>query len=208
MSEYQILIVDDHPVVREGLRVILSQLQGVKCTLCESVEKLTNMLNRNIRHDLYILDLEFPKSDIFPFLDRISPPFPASKILPYSIHEAPWMLSHIDPSKIHGFVSKSDSMDILLGAVNKLRDGIEAFSEAYIMAKKKRKPSAASADKVELTEREKQVLYYLSKGYTTQEIADKLHVSYFTAKAHRNHLAKKLNAKNAIEIIIKGKKYL
>ena len=60
MSEYQILIVDDHPVVREGLRVILSQLQGVKCTLCESVEKLTNMLNRNIRHDLYILDLEFP----------------------------------------------------------------------------------------------------------------------------------------------------
>ena len=76
------------------------------------------------------------------------------------------------------------------------------------MAKKKRKPSAASADKVELTEREKQVLYYLSKGYTPQEIADKLHVSYFTAKAHRNHLAKKLNAKNAIEIIIKGKKYL
>ncbi len=76
------------------------------------------------------------------------------------------------------------------------------------MAKKKRKSSAASADKVELTEREKQVLYYLSKGYTTQEIADKLHVSYFTDKAHRNHLAKKLNAKNAIEIIIKGKKYL
>ena len=188
MSEYQILIVDDHPVVREGLRVILSQLQGVKCTLCESVEKLTHMLNRNICHDLYILDLEFPKSDIFPLLDRISQQFP--------------------DSKIHGFVSKSDSMDILLGAVNKLRDGIEAFSEAYIMAKKKRKPSAASADKVELTEREKQVLYYLSKGYTTQEIADKLHVSYFTAKAHRNHLAKKLNAKNAIEIIIKGKKYL
>ena len=208
MSEYQILIVDDHPVVREGLRVILSQLQGVKCTLCESVEKLTNMLNRNIRHDLYILDLEFPKSDIFPFLDRISQQFPDSKILIYSMHEDPWMLSHIDPSKIHGYVSKSDSMDILLGAVNKLRDGIEAFSEAYIMAKKKRKPSAASADKVELTEREKQVLYYLSKGYTTQEIADKLHVSYFTAKAHRNHLAKKLNAKNAIEIIIKGKKYL
>lgn len=208
MSEYQILIVDDYPAVREGLRVILSRLNGVKCTLCETVEKLTDMLNHGIRHDLYILDLEFPKSDIFPILDRISQQFPDSKVLIYSMHEDPWMLSHIDPCKIHGFVSKSDSMDILLGAVSKLRNGFEAFSEAYLKAKKRRNSTPASADKVELTEREKQVLYYLSKGYTTQEIAEKLHISYFTAKTHRNHLAKKLNAKNAIEIIIRGKKYL
>lgn len=209
MSEYNILILDDHPAVREGLRVILSRLDGVKCTLCETVEQLTNMLSHNISHDLYVLDIEFPKSDVFPILELINKHFPESKILIYSMHEDSWILSHIDLYKIHGYVSKNESADTLLGAVSKIRNGSEAFSETYLKARSKdNKECAAANDDVVITDREKQVLYYLSKGCTTQEIAEKLHISYYTAKTHRNHLAKKLKAKNAIGIILKGKKYM
>lgn len=118
-----ILIVDDHPIVREGLAVVLSRFMGeeVECIQCDSVEKLTSMLNHDIRHDLYILDLEFPKSDIFPVLGRICRQFPDSKILIYSMHDDSWILSHIDPSMIDGFVSKGESMDILLEAEDKRR---------------------------------------------------------------------------------------
>ena len=203
-----ILIVDDHPIVREGLAVVLSRFMGeeVECIQCDSVERLTSMLNHDIRHDLYILDLEFPKSDIFPVLGRICRQFPDSKILIYSMHDDAWILSHIDPSMIDGFVSKGESMDILLEAIKKISEGGEAFSEAFLEARGT--CNSSPDDDVVITEREKQVLFYLSKGYTTQEIAEKLHISYFTAKTHRNNLAKKLHAKNAIEIVMKGKKYL
>ena len=203
-----ILIVDDHPIVREGLAVVLSRFMGeeVECIQCDSVERLTSMLNHDIRHDLYILDLEFPKSDIFPVLGRICRQFPDSKILIYSMHDDSWILSHIDPSMIDGFVSKGESMDILLEAIKKISEGGEAFSEAFLEARGT--CISSPDDDVVITEREKQVLFYLSKGYTTQEIAEKLHISYFTAKTHRSHLAKKLHAKNAIEIVMKGKKYL
>ncbi|MGM9779645.1 MAG: response regulator [Prevotella sp.] len=207
MSEYNILIVDDHPIVREGLKVILSRIDGVNCTSCDSVEQLVNMLSRNICHDLYILDLEFPKADVFPIIGKINEQYPNARILVYSMHEDPWMLSLIDTYKIHGYVSKNDSMDTLLGAVIRIRDGGEAFSDAYLKARNT-VGDMSVAENVVITEREKHVLYYLSKGYTTQEIAEKLHISYFTAKTHRNNLAKKLHAKNAIEIVIKGKKYL
>ena len=203
-----ILIVDDHPIVREGLAVVLSRFMGeeVECIQCDSVERLTSMLNHDIRHDLYILDLEFPKSDIFPVLGRICRQLPDSKILIYSMHDDAWILSHIDPSMIDGFVSKGESMDILLEAIKKISEGGEAFSEAFLEARGT--CISSPDDDVVITEREKQVLFYLSKGYTTQEIAEKLHISYFTAKTHRNNLAKKLHAKNAIEIVMKGKKYL
>ena len=203
-----ILIVDDHPIVREGLAVVLSRFMGeeVECIQCDSVERLTSMLNHDIYYDLYILDLEFPKSDIFPVLGRICRQFPDSKILIYSMHDDSWILSHIDPSMIDGFVSKGESMDILLEAIKKISEGGEAFSEAFLEARGT--CISSPDDDVVITEREKQVLFYLSKGYTTQEIAEKLHISYFTAKTHRNNLAKKLHAKNAIEIVMKGKKYL
>lgn len=203
-----ILIVDDHPIVREGLAVVLSRFMGeeVECIQCDSVERLTSMLNHDIRHDLYILDLEFPKSDIFPVLGRICRQFPDSKILIYSMHDDAWILSHIDPSMIDGFVSKGESMDILLEAIKKISEGGEAFSEAFLEARGT--CISSPDDDAVITERERQVLYYLSKGYSTNEIAEKLHISYFTAKTHRSHLAKKLHAKNAIEIVMKGKKYL
>lgn len=203
-----ILIVDDHPIVREGLAVVLSRFMGeeVECIQCDSVERLTSMLNHDIRHDLYILDLEFPKSDIFPVLGRICRQFPDSKILIYSMHNDAWILSHIDPSMIDGFVSKGESMDILLEAIKKISEGGEAFSEAFLEARGT--CISSPDDDAVITERERQVLYYLSKGYSTNEIAEKLHISYFTAKTHRSHLAKKLHAKNAIEIVMKGKKYL
>ena len=83
----------------------------------------------------------------------------------------------------------------------------ESFCQTYQNARKQVEESPSNEIPF-LTDREKQVMYYLSKGYTTQEIADKLHISYYTAKTHRNHLVKKLHAKNAIDIVMKGKKYL
>ena len=209
MPEYKILILDDHPAVREGLKVILSSLGGVKCTLCETVEQLANMLSHNIHHDLYVLDIEFPKSDIFPILELINKQVSNSKLLIYSMHDDSYMLSHLDLYKIHGYVSKNESTETLLEAVTKIRNGSEAFSEAFLNVRSKsKKGSSAIKDDIVITDREKQVLYYLSNGCTTQEIAEKLHISYFTAKSHRNHLAKKLKAKNTIEILLKSKKYM
>lgn len=207
IMSFNILIVDDHPIVREGLKVILSRLEGVTCDVCESVEQLTNIISRNICHDLYIIDLEFPKSDVFPVLGIINQKNPKAKIMIYTMHEEPWVLSRINTYNIHGYVSKSDSMETLCAAVDIIRNGGESFTDTFLKVRNSGYVSHDTEDVI-ITEREKQVLYYLSQGYSTHEIAEKLHISYLTAKTHRNHIAKKLHAKNAIEIVMRGKKYL
>ena len=67
-TDFDILILDDHPAVRAGLRVILSRLEGVVCTVCESVEELTNMLCQHVCQDQYVIELQFPQPDILTLL--------------------------------------------------------------------------------------------------------------------------------------------
>ncbi|MGM9733330.1 MAG: LuxR C-terminal-related transcriptional regulator [Prevotella sp.] len=207
MKNYKIIIVDDHPIVREGIKSVLSQLQGVTCLECNSPKQLQSLLDAKIHLDLCILDMEYPDSDavaIFDLVSRISSCVP---VLIYSIHEEPWILSKLSQNNICGYVPKSSPLDNLVRAVLTIRDGGKWYAEVMQTAANSKHSSSSDAEEL-LTDREKQVLYYMSKGYGTSEIAQMLHISVLTAKKHRGNLAKKLNARNSIEIVMKGKIYL
>lgn len=207
MPFYDIIIVDDHPIVREGVKNVLSGMEGVRCSDCSRVEQLLNLLIHNNHFDLCILDLEFPEADILPSLNTIREISSHSRILIYSIHNEPWVLAKLRDFDIHGFISKASAIEDLLQTVRTIRAGGKWFSDSYMSALDGFSRSADIENDL-LTDREKEVLYYLSKGFTTSEIADKLHISYLTAKKHRSNLAKKLDAHNAVDIVRKGQKYI
>ena len=207
MNNFKIIIVDDHPIVREGIKAVLSQMKGVSCLECNSPRQLHSLLDAQIHPDLCILDMEYPDSDalaIFDLVSRISSTVP---VLIYSIHEEPWILSKLSQNNICGYVPKSSSLDNLVKAVTTIRNGGTWYAKVMQSAVNTKRTSSQDLEEF-LTEREKQVLYYMSKGYGTGEIAKMLNISVLTAKKHRSNLAKKLNAHNAIDIVMKGKIYL
>ena len=204
---FKIVIVDDHPIVREGIKSVLSQIMGVTCLECNSPRQLQGLMDADIPLDLCILDMEYPDSDamvIFDLISRISSSVP---VLIYSIHEEPWILSKLSQNNICGYVPKSSSLDNLVKAVVAIREGGTWYAKVMQSAVKSKHATSSGAEDF-LTEREKQVLYYMSKGYGTGEIASMLNISVLTAKKHRSNLAKKLNAHNSIDIVMKGKVYL
>ena len=207
MEYYDIMVVDDHPIVREGLISILSRQPGLRCSGSESVEQLLRSIALGNHYQLFILDVEFPMADIYTVVEKIKAMSPDSSILIYTVHEEPWILARLVELPVDGFVSKSSSIDELINAVLAIRAGKTAFNDNFLNAKGISQRNDDDGGVV-LTDREKQVLAYITQGLKTSEIAAKLHISYYTVKTHRSHLLKKLHAKNVVEIVTKGKKYL
>lgn len=210
MNPYRILIVDDHPVVREGIKVVLSQWKDIQCEGCCSIEKLMKLLacgNKNA-YDLYIVDLEFPQCDAMATLEEIRKNSPQGRILIYTIHEEPWIISKLDEENIDGFLCKNSSVEELQQAIESIREGKTYFSDSFLKIKKGRGRNAGDNHGEFLSKREKQVLTYLSKGYSTREIAEMMNLSPFTIKTYRTRLTRKLHAKNTVDIVRKGTEFL
>ena len=120
---FKIIIVDDHPIVREGIKSVLSQLMGVTCLECNSPRQLEGVIDVDIPLDLCILDMEYPDSDaiaIFDLISRISSSVP---VLIYSIHEEPWILSKLSQNNICVYVPISSSLDNLVMVVVVIHEG-------------------------------------------------------------------------------------
>lgn len=91
MEYYDIMVVDDHPIVREGLISILSRQPGLRSTGIESVEQLLKSIALGNNYQLFILDVEFPMADIYTVVEKIKAMSPDSSILIYTVHEEPWI---------------------------------------------------------------------------------------------------------------------
>ena len=103
---YRILVIDDHPIVAEGIIALASQLEGVTCkgaTCAKDVEQLT----LKERFDLCIIDLELPDMNGFQLISHLHSQIPKCGILIYTMHEEPWIIAKLSTLNINGAVSKN-----------------------------------------------------------------------------------------------------
>ena len=101
---YRILVIDDHPIVAEGIIALASQLEGVTCkgaTCAKDVEQLT----LKERFDLCIIDLELPDMNGFQLISHLHSQIPECGILIYTMHEEPWIIAKLSTLNINGAVS-------------------------------------------------------------------------------------------------------
>ena len=184
---YRILVIDDHPIVAEGIIALASQLEGVTgkgATCAKDVEQLT----LKERFDLCIIDLELPDMNGFQLISHLHSQIPKCGILIYTMHEEPWIIAKLSTLNINGAVSKNASTSELRDAISTLKNGTTL-------------PYALP----ELSRREKEVLAYLSQGLSTSEISQLLFLSINTIQTYRKRLMEKLEAKNVAELVYKGK---
>lgn len=202
---YRILVIDDHPIVAEGIIALASQLEGVTCkgaTCAKDVEQLT----LKERFDLCIIDLElnYPDMNGFQLISHLHSQIPECGILIYTMHEEPWIIAKLSTLNINGAVSKNASTSELRDAISTLKNGTRYFSNVFSELDKEKQNTLPHA-LPELSRREKEVLAYLSQGLSTSEISQLLFLSINTIQTYRKRLMEKLEAKNVAELVYKGK---
>jgi two-component system invasion response regulator UvrY len=196
----QVLLVDDHSVVRAGCRQLLEGWGGFAVeeagTAKEAVEKLGRW-----HPGLVILDLNLPDGNGLELIPRLRALSPASHILVFTMHEDAGHAARALEAGAEGYVTKSDAPEIIVEAASRVAQGEVYLSQRVAQALALAKMARPKDPLASLTLREKQVLRALGQGKTLAEIAAALGVSYKTAANSCSQIKNKLGAASTAELI-------
>ncbi len=199
----RILIVDDHPVMLEGLRDLLSrEVDLVVCGEAQSALATFEAIER-LTPDLVILDLMLGSDDDLQVVGRLHARWPQLRILVLSMQDEALFAERIISMGARGYVMKMEAAASVLAAVRKILAGEYYLSPALGNRIFSRRPGARHAARVvrALTARERQVLLQIATGKTTQEISRHLGINAKTVDSHRRSMRDKLGLASASELI-------
>lgn len=195
----KILLVDDHPIVLEGIKALLCKaLNGVSVVAAADVAKAkAYILAGGV--DMLITDLDLNNDSGMALIDYLTDKLPQAKVIVYTMHEEPWTVQAIADCLHDAVVMKSDSAAELVAAVNAVAAGKGYYSRSFCAALGKLHKSSDT-----LSNRERQVLDTIVGGLSADEAARRLGVSASTIEFHRCRIMRKLNAANAAEVVRKA----
>jgi DNA-binding NarL/FixJ family response regulator len=194
-------IVDDHPMVIEGLKTLLKPEAAVYAAISFSKgQEFISFLNQNEVH-LVLLDISLPDANGIELCKEIKKISPKTIVLGLSNQAERSMMLQMLQNGASGYLLKNVSPDELLTCIQEALDGRVTFSKEAkeIMAR----PSKAELSEVaSITKREKQILQLLAQGKTTAAIAAELFLSPLTVDTHRKNLLQKFDVKNTAELLM------
>lgn len=204
MEKTRIIVVDDHQIFRTGLILLLNELDSVEVVgeACDGEDLLKLLCTK--KADLIFMDIKMPKLNGIEATKQVKEKYPEIKIIALSMHDDEKYLDSMLMAGAKGFLSKKVGLDDLEKAISLVIKGKNYFSEDLlsILAQKVNPVMGADKQQVKLTKREHETLQLICKGYSNQEIAEKLFISQRTVESHRANLLEKTNSKNSINLVI------
>jgi two-component system response regulator NreC len=208
MEKLRILLADDHAVVRAGLRMIITsqpdmEVVGEAADGREAIEQA-----ERLRPDVVVLDLTMPGLGGLSALGVIREKAPGTKILVLTMHDDEGYLRQVLGAGGSGYVVKKAADMELLAAIRAVKRG-EVYVHSSLtkslvegILDRRLEREAGASDRLEdLSEREKEVLHLLARGYTNQQIADALFLSVKTIEPYRARLMEKLELRTRAELV-------
>ncbi len=201
----RILLVEDHPIVREGLKLVL-QLGGdfEVCAECADASGALLALETHLP-DAAIIDISLHGASGLELIKDIRARGHALPILVLSVSDEALYAERALKAGAQGYVMKGERSDRLLGALRRILDGEICVSEAVsarMIGRMVNHPRAAAGTGVDaLSDRELEVFDRIGRGQTTGEIAHSLHLSVKTVETHRTHIRRKIGVRNGHELV-------
>lgn len=199
LSKKKIAVVDDHDLIREGLKLVLAGHGMTYIDDFSTSNALLSELDSGKNYDFFILDLELPDIDGIILIDMIRKRDPNAKIIVSTIHDEIWTLRKLLAHDVDAIIYKSADGDEIIKAIDKIVEG-----HSYYCGEVRDAIEIAEDKSLHPSSRELEVLGYIAQGRTTKEIADRMFVSVNTVEAHRKSLFCKLGAVNAADLIVKS----
>jgi DNA-binding NarL/FixJ family response regulator len=199
---YCIVIVEDHRILREGLRALLSSNPDYEVVAEADDGREAIRCAEKLKPDLVLMDLSMPKMNGLDAISEVKNQCPGTKVLVLTVHKAEEYVFESLKAGADGYLLKDATHGELMSAVGNVLDGktylspgiSEGLVAGYLEGKTPLK-SKLSLDN--LTRRERQVLKLIGEGHKNKDIADYLYISPKTVEKHRANLMKKLDLHTA-----------
>ena len=204
-DKIEIIIADDHMMIREGLKQLL-ELDGTMKVIAEANdgEECLNLLNKKIHPDILLLDINMPKKNGIEVLEYIKQNKIPVKVLILTVHnEVEYLLKAVDIG-IDGYLLKDSSYDELKEAIDVVISGNTYIQPSLLPAlNESMEDYALDKEKIEcLTKRELDVLQLISEGYSNKKISDELKISERTVKNHISHIFRKIDVEDRTQAAV------
>ena len=202
-SRHRILIVDDHPMMREGLRTLISRERDL--IVCGEAETAGQALDAvaNLKPDLVLADITLPGPNGIELIKDICALQQGMLILVISMHDESLYAERVLRAGARGYIMKQESGPTMMQAIRQvlakriyLSDKVSARILEYVVGKR----TEASPIK-RLSDREWEVFQLIGRGRSTVQIAEELHLSPKTVEAHRAHVKEKLDLRTMTELV-------
>ena len=198
----RVVVVDDHAVVRAGLRLLVEREDGMAAV--DEAADANEAIFRVIEHkpDVLLIDVTMPGESGIEAIPKLLGASPETRILVLSMHDDPRYVRDAFAAGASGYVLKEAADAEVVAAIRQVAAGgsyVNPTLGARMVAAEAKEQAAAQADP--LSEREHEVLRLLALGHTNQEIAKTLYISVRTAETHRAHIMQKLGLASRAELV-------
>ena len=197
----KIAIIDDHDLFREGLKLVLQQIDGFEVIYDNSNGTLFLEFLKVSIPDVVLMDINMPLIDGIETTQKAIVMVPDLKVIALTMFSDTTNYMQMIGAGVKGFVLKKSNKFELQQAISNVFEGSNYFSQEILQ-----KLSFQSAHSLKgnenITNREMEILQLICKGLTTQEISEKLFISFNTVETHRTNIFRKSNVKNIAGLIV------
>ncbi|MFZ0739545.1 MAG: response regulator transcription factor [Candidatus Acidiferrales bacterium] len=203
-SKYKVFLVDDHPIVRQGLALFINREPDLM--VCGEAEGATSALQaiRDSVPDFVVLDISLDGPDGLELLKTLRAKYPNLPVLILSMHDETTYAERALRAGANGYIMKQEATDKVLTAIRHILRGDVYLSDRLTkrMLQQFVHGSISPRDPLaKLSDRELEVYRLIGAGHGTRQIADELHVSTKTVESYQAHIKEKLSLRNARELV-------
>lgn len=203
MNKVKLLIVDDHEVVRAGLKLLINPCDNIEFVgEAGNGEEALELIKKN-KPNVIITDISMPILSGIELTEIVKEKYPEIKVVILSMHnDSEYVIEALEVGAM-GYLPKDSSDEEIINAINSVANDKMYYSSSVsdVFAKKILKNKKTKSEIEKLTEREHEVLTLIVNGYSNKEIAQQLFVSKRTVDNHRTNCMKKISANNTADIV-------
>ncbi len=205
-TKKQILIADDHEIVRHGVRNLIASVPGYECCAEATTGRDAVRLAQELQPDVAVLDISMPELNGIEAARQILKVCPQTKILIFTVHDAERLVYEVFNAGAHGYILKSDAGRHLLSAIESVLAGRHYFSSQvsevlFESFQKKDMPHTPVEEGSRPSSREREIIQLLAEGRSNKEVAGALGISVKTAETHRAAVMRKLGLHSIGELV-------